>query len=146
MADLSEQITDQTLKLKVEIKFQNFFTLMSRIRHYYSQFELITVSYSTNSSGLVHYIDQLVTDYRRENLEYEIVNYIDFEFVGSNSLINSFIELITAIQPTNRSPIASTTSKMVNDFYTSIINAVTDGSAFLRLCYDIRQEITGGNI
>lgn len=97
LADISEQITDQTLKLKVEIKFQNFFTLMSRIRRYFSQLELITVSYSTNSSGLVHYIDQLVTDYRRENLEYEIVNYIDFEFVGSDSLINSFIELITAI-------------------------------------------------
>jgi hypothetical protein len=116
---------------------------MSRIRRFINQRSVIVASYATNSTGLVFYLDELIQEYRKENLEFEIANYIDFEFVGSNSLISSFIELIISVQSSHKSPIASTTNKMVFDFYMSILNSVNEGNAFLRLSYLLKEEWSG---
>lgn len=117
---------------------------MMRINRYIDQRMVLIAAYDTNTTGLVHYLDQLITDFRKENLEYELANYIDFEFVGSDSLIDSFIELAVSLESNRMNTISSSTNKMINDFYMLIINAVNDGYAFLKVCYALRAELTGG--
>jgi hypothetical protein len=144
LGNISAQISDQTLKLKVEIKFQNFFTHMMRINRYIDQRDALIIAYDTNTTGLIYYLDELISEYRKANLEYELVHYIDFEFVGSESLIDTFIQLAILLESNQMSSISSSTNKMINDFYMIILNAVSDGAAFLNLCFALREELTGG--
>jgi hypothetical protein len=117
---------------------------MMRINRYIDQRDVLIGAYDTNTTGLVHYLDELISEFRKENLEYELVHYIDFEFVGSESLIDSFIELAVSLESNRMSAISSSTNKMISDFYMLIFNAVNDGYAFLKLCYALRAELTGG--
>lgn len=117
---------------------------MSRIKRFRSQLDILTVSYTTNSTGLGFYVDKLIEQYREDNPEYEIVNYIDFEFIGTNSLINAYIDLITLLQDNHLSPVESSTNKMIWDFYMTIGTSINEGVAFLKLCYSIRQTIKDG--
>lgn len=142
LSDISWQITSQTLKLTLEIKFQNLFTLMSRLKRYHKELEAIVAAYSSNSTGMAFHIDQIITQYRMEDLEYEIVSYLDFEFIGSKSLIDSFIDLVTKTESSFYSPIISTPNKIVYDFYMSIFMVVNEGFGLLDLCYKMKQDLT----
>lgn len=142
LSDISWQITSQTLKLTLEIKFQNFFTLMSRLKRYHEELEAVVIAYSTNSTEMAYHIDQIITEYRKEYLEYEIVSYLDFEFIGSKSLIDSFIELVTIKETDFYNPIISTPNKIVYDFYMSIFMTVNEGFGLLDLCYRMKQNLT----
>lgn len=143
LSDISWQITSQTLKLTLEIKFQNFFTLMSRLKRYHNELEAVVVAYSTNATGLAYHIDQIITEYRKEYLEYEIVSYLDFEFIGSKSLIDSFIDLVTIKETDFSNPIISTPNKIVYDFYMSIFMTINEGFGLLDFCYRMKQNLTG---
>lgn len=117
-----------------------------RINRYKDQSNAIVSAYSSNTTGLIYYLDQLIDEYRRDNFEYDIVNYIDFEFVGSESLIDSFIEMVKLLENTRISPIQSSTNKMINDFYMLILNAVNEGHVFIKSCYSLREELSGGEL
>lgn len=117
-----------------------------RINRYKDQSNAIVSAYSSNTTGLIYYLDQLIDEYRRDNFEYDIVNYIDFEFVGSESLIDSFIEMVKLLENTRISPIQSSTNKMINDFYMLILNAVNEGHVFIKYCYSLREELSGGEL
>jgi hypothetical protein len=119
---------------------------MMRINRYIAQRDVIVAAYDTNGTGLLHYLDEIISEYRKENLEYELVNYIDFEFVGTESLIDSFIQLAVSLEAKKDSGISSSTNKMISDFYMLILNSVSDGYAFLKTCYDLREQLTGGKI
>jgi hypothetical protein len=104
----------------------------------------IVGAYHSNVTGLIYYLDQLLRDFRMENLEYEITNYIDFKFVGSDSLMTSFIQLVTSYESSTMSPFIDSPHKMVYDFYITILNAVNECHAFLKLSYTLREELTKG--
>lgn len=142
LSDISWQISSQTLKLTLEIKFQNFFTLMSRLKRYHNELEAIVIAYSTNETAMAYHIDQMITEYRKEYLEYEIVSYLDFELIGTKSLIDSFIDLVTITETNFFSPIISTPNKIVYDFYMYIFMVVNEGYGFLELCYKMKQNLT----
>jgi hypothetical protein len=125
----------------MEIKFQNFFTLLTRLKRFVTQRMLVIAAYSTNSTALIQRLNDQISEYRMENLEFQIVHYIDFEFIGSSSLIDAFIDLARIHENDNQSPIASTTSKMVYDFYLTILNTLNEGHAFLKLSYDINEQL-----
>jgi hypothetical protein len=116
------------------------------IKRYISSRDALITSYNTNITGLVFYLDGLISEYRKANLEHQLVHYIDFEFVGSQSLIDSYIQLAMLLESNRMSSISSSTNKMINDFYMLILDAVNDGYAFLKLCYALREELTGGKI
>jgi hypothetical protein len=116
---------------------------MMRINRYIDQRHVIIMAYDTNTTGLIYYLDELISEYRKANLEYELVHYIDFEFIGSESLIDTFIQLALSLESNRMSAISSSTNKMINDFYMLILNAVNDGYAFLKICYALQEELTG---
>lgn len=145
LASLSAQISDQTLKLKLEIKSQSLFTMMSRIKRFMNQRLIIVGAYHPNVTSLIYYLDQMLLDFRTENLEYEMTHYIDFKFVGSDSLMTSFIQLVTSYKTSTMSPFIDSPNKMVYDFYITILNAVNECHAFLKLTYMLREEVTGGD-
>lgn len=145
MSDLSTKISDQTLKLKIEIKYQNLFALLSQIDRYTNQRMLILGAYASNTTGLIYYLDQLLEDFRLTTLEREITNYINFELIGTQSLIDSLIELVVSSH-SHFSPFSSAPTKMIYEFYLSVYHAVIQCNTFLKLSYDIREELTGGNI
>lgn len=142
--DLSTKISDQTLKLRIEIKYQNLFALLSQVDRYSSQRLLILGAYATNETGLIYYLDKLLDDFRLTALEREIVNYLDFELIGTHSLIDSLIELLVSSH-SHFSPFASAPTKMIYEFYMSVYHAVHECNAFLELTYNLRKELTGGN-
>jgi hypothetical protein len=119
---------------------------MMRINRYIDQRHVIIMAYDTNTTGLIYYLNELISEYRKANLEYELVHYIDFEFIGSESLIDTFIQLAVSLESNQKSSISSSTNKMINDFYMLILNAVSDGYAFLKLCHSLQEELTGGKI
>jgi hypothetical protein len=119
---------------------------MIRINRFISQRNALVIAYETNTTGLVYYLDKLIKEYRKANLEFELVHHIDFEFVGSESLIDTFIQLAKSLESNQMSSISSSTTKMVNDFYMLILNAVNDGAAFVNLCYVLREELTGSKL
>lgn len=141
--ELSNQITDQTLLLKIEIKYQNLFLLMARVNRYINERFLIIGAYDTNKIKLIYYLDQLIEDFRLANIENDLVNYIDFEFIGTESVIESYLALVETLN-SHFCPIASSPHKMVYDFYLSLYNSVNECHAFLKLSYEIRAMINGG--
>lgn len=143
--DLSTKISDQTLRLKIEIKYQNLFALLTQTERYTSQRLLILGAYATNETGLIYYLDKLMDDFRLTALEREITNYINFELIGTQSLIDSLVELLVSSH-SHFSPFASAPTKMIFEFYMSVYNAVHECNAFLSLTYGLRQELTGGNV
>jgi hypothetical protein len=141
---IKSQIQEQTVKLKMEIKFQILFNFIGEMVRFSNQRTVLIASHENNSQDLLKFLNVMINQYQKKSLEYEIVNYVDFEFIGSSSLIDAFIDLARIHENDNQSPIASTTSKMVYDFYLTILNALNEGHAFLKLSYDLRKELSGG--
>lgn len=116
---------------------------MARVNRYINERLLILGAYDTNKTKLIYYLDQLIEDFRLANIENDLVNYIDFEFVGTESVIASYLALVKSLD-SHFCPIASSPHKMVYDFYLSVFNSVNECHAFLKLSYELRTMINGG--
>jgi len=144
VSDLSSQIVRQTLELTNEIKFQKLFDFMSDLQSYSYESKQTVIAYSSNSTALLIQLDLLADRYKRDNLEFKIVNYLDMNFIGSKSLIETYIDMISLNALDNFSPVSSSIGKMIDEFYMEIFMMITEGFGFYDFYYNLRRQIVDG--
>lgn len=142
ISSLDKKITTSTKEIITEVRFQNFFQLIEDIAAAKHEFELIISSYSTNASAVVYHLDSFIKDYKKKNLEYKLVNYLDSGSDFSSSLVDKVISLYRQYQADSANAIGSSLAKAVNDIYTTVLVSVIRGSTILDAATNTKIALT----
>lgn len=142
MTSLDKKITTSTKEIITEVRFQNFFELIEDVAAAKHEFELIIKSYSTNASAVVHHLNTFIEDYKKKNLEYRLVNYLDSGSDFSSSLVDKVISLYRQYQADHANAIGSSLAKTINDIYTTVLVTVIRGNTILEVATNTKIALT----
>lgn len=142
MSSLDRKVTTSTKEIITEVRFQNFFELIEDIAAAKNEFELIIKSYSSNASAVVQHITTFIDDYKKKNLEFKLVNYLDSGSEFSTSLIDKVISLYRQYQTSYTNEIGSSVAKTVNDIYTTVLLMIIKGHTILEVATNTKVALT----
>lgn len=99
---------------------------------------------TADSKLMIKYLKDEITTYEFQSYETSLIEFLDTPVVNSTTIINLFIERLQTSQLENSSKMRSSTNKLVHEFYTWVMLAVSTGQSYLELCYNLNIFYTGG--
>lgn len=99
---------------------------------------------TADSELMIKYLTSEITTYEFKSYETSLIEYLDTPVVNSTTLFQLLIERLQTSQLENSSNMRSSTNKIVHEFYTFVMLAVSTGQSYLELCYNLNIFYTGG--
>lgn len=139
---LDNHVTTSTKEILVEAKFETFFNLLNNMEKEKANFKDIIENYSTNGTAVAYYLEDFIRNYKRENFEFLLVNFLDNGSDFSKTLIEKIIELYRLYETAHGNEISSTLSKTINDVYSVVLMAITKGFSTLDVATNMKIALT----
>lgn len=99
---------------------------------------------NADSKLMITYLSDLIKIYELESYESSIIEYLDIFVVNTTTITNLLIERLQNSQHQNSSKMRTSTNKLIHEFYTWVMLAVSTGQSYFELCYNLKIFFTGG--
>lgn len=129
-----------------EIKFNDISKTIVEIETSSSYLNTLVATYKSNSSGIVHHLDNFINNYKLKMLEDKMLKYLDTRFIGSKSLVETYIEQVVINEANDFVLTKSSTNKIIYELYLTVLLAVSKGHALLDIALRMREFYSEGNI
>lgn len=133
---------------KYETNFKKFFETIDKMRSLFHELYFI-VFQEESKEVLLQTIREFTSRYERENFEFKVVdaaltNYGIIKSLAESykrSVLNYQVESVAStVNKKNISPVASSTNKLIFEFYLMILMRVFEGFSMLQFCYQLQDN------
>lgn len=144
ISSLDSKLTIISTELKLEAKFPLFFKTYTDMSTAFNTFNTSVLNYIDNPN-FSEKLNDFVKDYEKKNYEFQLITIATSSLGGIKSLVETFKDVAINYDKSDNSPIISSTSKVIFEFYLLIMMRILEGFSLLKFCYMMQESISGGN-
>lgn len=149
---LDNRLTMIATELKFESKFASLFNVYTDMSSAFNTFNTSILTYVENADLFKEKLKRFTDKYEEENYEFKLVDKATTSIAGVKSLVDTYKEVVmnyevnsvgSTVKKQNVAPVSSSSSKLIFEFYLTIMLRVYEGFSMLKLCYQMQDNLDG---